>query len=144
MHAAAQLWIVVLAYDVWFYYFHRLLHTSWLYAYHRKHHEYKRNVCARATFHADRLENALSAAGVLVPLVAVPGVELPAVVAGSLLCGIMGIIHHDPHLVTLPGLRWVFDEHHIRHHTHPVGNYGRYWIDYLHGTVIGSQPQTGT
>ena len=137
MHLVAQLCIVVLAYDAWFYYFHRLLHTKWLFSYHRKHHEYKQNVCAGATFHADRLENALSGAGVLVPFFAVPGVELPAVIAGSLLCGIMGIIHHDPDLVNLPVLRWLFTDHHILHHTYPMGNYGRYWIDYLHGTVIG-------
>lgn len=131
-----QLSIVIVSYDIWFYYFHRLLHTKWFYVYHKRHHEYVKNVSAKATFHADLFENLLSGAGVIFPWFYLPDVEASAVLAGSMACTVMGIIHHDPHLVRLSALKWVFDDHHIRHHHFFNGNYGRFWIDVLHGTVI--------
>lgn len=135
MYWFLQLGIVILFYDIHFYYFHRLLHTKRLYAYHKKHHEYTTDVSAKSTYHAGHFENALSGVGVLYPYLLFEGVGIPAVFLGSIMCFIMGIIHHDPDLIQLPVLRWFFDDHHIQHHHNFHGNYGRYWIDYIHGTV---------
>ena len=134
MHFIFQIMLVLLCYDIHFYYFHRTLHSKSMYRYHKRHHEYTDNVVAMATFHASALENYASGLGVIYPYLIFDDVTFLAVTLGSALCTIKGIIRHDPQLVRLPVLNLLFDDHHIDHHRYFNCNYGSYWIDWLHGT----------
>ena len=135
MYFLLQIILVVMSYDIHFYYFHRALHTRWLYPYHKKHHEYTYNVSAMATFHASKFENYFSGIGIFYPYLLFSQVSIYAVIVGSFICMIKGIIRHDPKLIKLPILRIFFSDHHIIHHYKTNCNYGSWWIDTLHQTT---------
>ena len=125
-----QLHIVVLAilsYDVWFYFVHRLLHHPLLYPYHKEHH---RNVFPtwKDTFTADRLENAVSGLGVVIPLL-YSSDYVRETMAAFTLCMTRGVMHHDIRFASITGT------HHLIHHQKFKYNYGEPWIDYLMGTA---------
>ena len=138
MYFIYQIILVILFYDVHFYYFHRLLHTRWLYPWHKKHHEYTHSV-AKATFHATHFENTLTGIGCFYPYVLFSDVHFCAVVVGSIVCTVKGIIRHDPGFIRIPILRLFFSDHHILHHKHQKYNYGTWWLDKIHGTVWPGQ-----
>ena len=48
----------ILSYDIWFYFCHRLLHTSYIYKYHQKHHTIKEPNWFD-TYYASMVENCI-------------------------------------------------------------------------------------
>lgn len=133
MYILFEILLVIISYDVHFYYFHRLLHTRWLYPYHKKHHEHI-ETRLETTWHADFFENTVSGMGAFYPCIFYPYVSITGCMIGSVLCFLNGCIHHSPSLVNFPILNLWYDEHHINHHRYFNCNYGKYYLDYIHGT----------
>lgn len=116
----------ILCYDLWFYCFHRLLHTKKLYKYHKKHHE---NVEPnwQDTYHASLLENVISPLGIYIPMMYY-GVFNMECVLSMIFANTRGLIRHESRLTS------IFGDHHIVHHKRLNCNYGETWIDYIMGT----------
>jgi len=119
--------IAVMSYDIWFYFFHRLLHQPFLYAYHKKHHGNVHPTWAD-TFTADRLENSVSGIGVFAPYLYTQDCMQEVFIA-FVLCMARGVMHHDIRFAGITGT------HHLIHHQKFKHNYGEPWIDYLMGTT---------
>ena len=118
--------ISILAYDIWFYISHLLLHTKALYPYHKLHH-----VNSEPTYldtHIGHpLEGPFQGIGMFVPYIIF---EYSFIDTFIIICilNIRGYAHHDKRGIFLVG------DHHLIHHKYPNYNYGQYWIDALCGT----------
>jgi sterol desaturase/sphingolipid hydroxylase (fatty acid hydroxylase superfamily) len=135
MNTFLQILVVILSYDIFFYYFHRLLHLKWCYPYHKKHHE-TLDTNWRTTFRADFIENSVSGiGGVVIYGLVYPTISFNALIIGNLYCFLNGFVDHEPRLVNHPVFNWWYTDHHINHHKYFTCNYGRKWLDYLHGTL---------
>jgi len=121
----------VVAYDVWFYIAHRILHIPWVYKqYHFQHHMHKHPEW-NDTFSAHAVENAVSGLGLFVPLAW--GCSWGALMAAWVFCFARGIARHDARCA------WLVGAHHLRHHTSPGKNFSSFYIDWLCGTVATSE-----
>jgi len=116
----------VLAYDVWFYMVHRLLHVPYLYKrYHYQHHAHTHPTC-HDTFTAHAVENVFSGLGIVWPFLF--GCSKYHGVAAWLFCFGRGIARHDRRCA------WLFGTHHLQHHITPGVNFSAVYIDWLCGT----------
>lgn len=116
----------ILCYDLWFYFFHRLLHTKELYKYHKRHHEIVKPEW-QDTYHASLVENVISPFGIYIPMLYY-GVFNIETLCALIFANTRGLIRHD-HRFT-----HIFGDHHIVHHRRLNCNYGEAWIDYIMGT----------
>ena len=134
MNIYLQIFVVIFSYDLFFYYYHRLLHTKYLYPYHKKHHEHTEPTW-KTTYHADLIENYVSGIGGLIIYILVyPIISIKALLLGNLYCFLNGFVHHEPKFINLPIFNWWYNDHHVNHHKYFSCNYGREWLDYIHGT----------
>jgi len=125
-----RLGVTLLVEEVLFYYFHRLLHTRFLYQYvHKKHHEWI-SPSPYSTLYAHPFEHFLSN---ILPVLLSPlitGLHWDWIVWWVRLANINGILAHC-------GLKLPFsvNERHDLHHRLRAFNYGVFgWIDKIHGT----------
>lgn len=117
----------VLAYDVWFYISHILLHSPALYKYHKQHHIHV-NPTWPDTYDADPVESAFQGIGMFFPYAFV---TYTAVDTAIILCllNARGLLRHDPRG------SWIVGDYHLIHHANPSYNYGEPWLDRLCGTA---------
>lgn len=116
----------ILCYDIWFYIFHRLLHTKQLYQYHKKHHERIETRWLDA-YNGSCLENTISPLGIFIPMIYFNVFNIECVLS-MIYTNIRGLIRHETRLA------YIFGNHHLIHHKHFNCNYGEFWLDYLMGT----------
>lgn len=113
----------ILAYDIWFYISHILLHTNTLYPYHKLHH-----VTSEPTFLdtyvGHSLEGPFQGVGMFVPYLFLQYTTTETIIILVLL-NVRGMAQHDKRGVFLVG------NHHMLHHKYSNCNYGQYWIDAL-------------
>jgi Delta7-sterol 5-desaturase len=117
----------IISYDIWFYMFHRILHTSYLYKYHLKHHTIK-NPHWYDTYYATIFENSILGLGIFIPMIYYQVFNYECLLA-ILFINIRGLIRHETRL------KHIFGTHHLLHHKHLKYNYGEYWIDYIMNTI---------
>jgi len=115
--------ISILSYDIWFYISHVLLHTKFLYKYHKEHHV---NTKPRFldTYVGHILEGPFQGIGMFVPYLFI---SYTYTQTGLILMflNIRGMMRHDDRC------SFIIGNHHLIHHQYPNYNYGEYWIDYL-------------
>ena len=117
----------ILCYDLWFYCFHRLLHTKQLFKYHKKHHE-NREPEWYDTYYSSFLENIISPLGIYIPMIYYNVFDLECILSMAF-ANTRGLIRHETRLTH------IFGDHHIIHHKYYNCNYGEAWIDYFMGTL---------
>ena len=118
----------VLGYDIWFYISHILLHSRFLWKYHKVHHEiiYPKWT---DTYTGHILEGPFQSMGFLVPLLFIE-FSLIEFVLSYIFVTVRGMMRHDDRTV------WLIGNHHLLHHEYVGCNYGEYWLDWLFGTSI--------
>ena len=116
----------VIGYDVWFYISHLLLHTKYLYKYHKLHHNAKYPVYYDALI-ASNEENIFQFLGFFTPYLFYQFC-IYQMLAGLAFISIRGMMRHDNRFIFLIG------NHHLIHHETFNYNFGEYWIDYLFNT----------
>ena len=122
-----ELVLYVVYYDFFYYFMHRLLHTSLLYPIHKMHHrtfepEY------HDFYNVHILEVPLTSVGLFL------AIYLYKLYIYQLMCAIIfinvrGAMSHDKKFISLVG------DHHLQHHRFFKCNYGEYWMDYIVGTL---------
>ena len=117
--------LFIVSYDLWNYFIHRLLHTKYLYVYHKLHHATLETKW-QDTFRASLLENSVSCIGSIFPVFFIQYTWVDLIVA-NIICFVKGVAYHDP--------RFAFSDHHLKHHRTGICNYGEYWIDWLFQTL---------
>jgi lathosterol oxidase len=117
----------ILSYDLWFYISHVLLHTPYLYKYHKLHHS-KTEPEFLDTYLGDSFESIFQGVGTFIPFIVYKYSIVDIIIILSFL-NIRGMLRHDKR-----GM-WIVGNHHLLHHKYPQYNYGEYWIDYLCGTL---------
>ena len=127
MHSMIDFVQYVIAYDLWFYAVHRVLHIPCVYAkYHCQHHRHTHPHYYH-TFSAHVVENSVSGLGLFLPLVW--GCSWGALAIAWVFCFARGVARHDARCAMLVGT------HHLRHHTLPGKNFSSYYIDWVFGTA---------
>lgn len=113
----------ILAYDIWFYISHILLHTKTLYPYHKLHH-----VTSEPTFLdtyvGHRLEGPFQGVGMFVPYLFFKYTTAETILILVLL-NVRGMARHDRRC------SFIIGDHHLIHHKYPQYNFGEYWLDVL-------------
>lgn len=128
--------VIIFGYDIWFYYSHVLLHTRYLYKYHKKHHEHI-HPTATTSYYGHISEDIVSFISIMLTfLIFYPNISILSTTIGAIYTGCRGLAQHEPRFVNHPILKYLCDDHHLLHHKHFTGNYGAKWIDWLHGTTI--------
>jgi len=117
----------VLSYDIWFYISHVILHTKWVYPYHKEHH-YIVEPTFLDTYVGHRLEGPFQGVGMFVPYLFWE-YTLYETALILLFLNVRGMMRHDRRCAPIIG------DHHLIHHRYQAYNYGEYWIDYLCGTL---------
>lgn len=142
--AAAALFALILFNDLWFYGFHRLLHTRWMYQrVHLVHHRsVDVNPFSSYSFH---LIEALLITGWIVPAALLVPLPMPVLMAAQVIGSLNNVMAHLGHellpswWIRAPLLRWSNTAtFHALHHERFKGNYGlftRIW-DRLFGTEL--------
>ena len=121
-----HLLVSVLSYDIWFYISHILLHSQFLYKFHKEHHK-KESPMFLDTYAGHFIESPLQGCGMFIPyLVWIYSASDTFLIL--LFLNVRGMMRHDERCVFLIG------NHHLLHHRHPRYNFGEYWIDSLFGT----------
>lgn len=119
--------IYLISYDVWYYFFHQLLHTRYFYFIHKIHHK---NIHPKYndyyTIHF--LEFPMQNMGLLLAMYFYK-LQMLQLIYAILFINIRGLMEHDERMVFLVGNR------HLLHHRIPKYNYGAYWLDYAFGTL---------
>ena len=118
----------ILGYDIWFYLSHILLHTNYLWKYHKIHHEIIRPKFTD-TYTGHFLEGPFQSIGFLLPVIFYRIDFIQAGIA-LILVNLRGMMRHDDRTV------WLIGNHHLLHHLYFNCNYGEYWLDTLFGTSI--------
>lgn len=140
-----------LAWEIWFYAGHRLLHTRLLFPLHRPHHA-EEGLHASLCFSAG--ETILLSSGYYVPLAIAShvsqAVSVPTLVLAFSIAHVLNVVSHldfdlfGAHFETSP-LRHVLNStrYHALHHAGRRGNYGLNapWLDRLFGTEVA--PRVG-
>ena len=126
-----ELVLYVVYYDFFYYFMHRLLHTSLLYPIHKMHHrtfepEY------HDFYNVHILEVPLTSVGLFL------AIYLYKLYIYQLMCAIIfinvrGAMSHDKKFISLVG------DHHLQHHRFFKCNYGEYWMYYIVGTLHKSE-----
>ena len=120
--------LFIVSYDLWNYFVHRLLHTKYLYPYHKLHHQTLETKW-QDTFRASLLENSVSCIGSIFPIFFIQYTWFDLIIA-NIVCFVKGVAYHDP--------RFAFSDHHLQHHKKGIGNYGEYWIDLVFQTKLNT------
>ena len=121
-----RLVISVISYDIWFYISHVILHSRFMYHFHKLHHT-KPGPTYEDTYLADSVETVFQGVGFIFP--AVVYTYMPKdIILILLFLNIRGMMAHDPRFAFLIG------NHHLLHHKYGNCNYGQYYIDFLGGT----------
>jgi len=116
----------ILAYDIWFYISHVMLHSHLMSKYHKLHHT--RPVPTYVdTYLATTVETTFQGVGFMFPAL-VYTYSAGDIIIILFLLNLRGMMAHDR--------RWTFliGNHHLLHHKYGNCNYGQYWIDTLCGT----------
>lgn len=116
----------VVSYDVWFYATHRLSHTTYLWRFHKIHHE-KIHPTFLDTNHGHWSEF-FQSVGILLPLVWYD-MHWMSFILACMFTLTRGHMRHDSRTA------WLIGNHHMLHHELKSINYGEYYLDYLFGTV---------
>ena len=121
-----NIFISILSYDIWFYISHILLHTRFIYKYHKEHHE---NIIPKFldTYHGHPFESLFQGIGFLFPFI-IYSYSLTNLLTILTFLNIRGMLRHDERVVLLIG------NHHLLHHKYHNYNFGEYWIDTICGT----------
>ena len=117
----------ILAYDIWFYISHILLHTKTLYPYHKIHHD-NTEPTFLDTYVGHHLEGPFQGVGMFVPYVFLQ-YNMTDTIIILLILNVRGMAQHDRRGKILVG------EHHLLHHKYSNCNYGQYWIDAMCQTL---------
>jgi lathosterol oxidase len=121
--------IYTIAYDIWFYISHILLHKNNLFKFiHKEHHKtnYKTMIYSD-TYVAHILESPFQFVGIFIPIFLMK-FHIYNFLYSILFLNIRGMLRHDNRFT------WLVGNHHILHHTYPQYNYGEYWLDYIFDT----------
>ena len=121
-----QVVVSIISYDVWFYISHVILHSRFMYHFHKLHHT-KPVPDYTDTYLAHSVETVFQGVGFMFPEV-VYTYGMQDINLVLLFLNIRGMMAHDPRFVFLVG------NHHLLHHKYGNCNYGQYWIDCLGGT----------
>jgi sterol desaturase/sphingolipid hydroxylase (fatty acid hydroxylase superfamily) len=121
-----RLVVSVISYDIWFYISHVILHSRFMYHFHKLHHT-KPIPDYTDTYLADSVETVFQGVGFMFPVVFYT-YGLQDIILVLLFLNIRGMMAHDPRFAFLVG------NHHLLHHKYGNCNYGQYWIDSLGGT----------
>merc|ERR1712048_672955 len=60
-----QTFVIIMGYNIFFYWTHRAMHSRFLYQFHKRHHEHRETTWA-STFHAGNVEHVVQSAGGIV------------------------------------------------------------------------------
>ena len=120
----------ILSYDIWFYISHILLHTPYLYKYHKQHHE-KIEPMFLDTYHGHLFESLFQGVGMFFPFI-IYSYSFTNIIVILLFLNIRGMMRHDRRFIFIVG------NHHLLHHKYQKYNYGEYWIDMLCGTKFNN------
>ena len=120
----------IVSYDIWFYFCHRLLHTNYLYKYHKKHHIIKTPKWYD-TYYASTIENSILGLGIFIPMIYYQLFNYECI-CSVLFTNIRGLIRHETRL------KHIFGQHHLLHHTYMKYNFGEKWIDYVMNTLYSN------
>lgn len=123
-----NIFVSILFYDIWFYISHLLLHTKFLYKYHKKHHT-KIVPKFMDTYVGHILESPFQGIGMFFPYLLLKYNIFDFLIT-IIFLNIRGMMRHDERCIFLIG------NHHLLHHKYPNYNYGEYWIDYICKTLI--------
>lgn len=125
--------LYILAYDIWFYISHILLHKNKLLKYiHKKHHSpYYKSMIYLDTYVAHYLETPFQSIGIIAPLYFIE-FKLNNFMCSIIFLNLRGMLRHDYRLI------WLIGNHHILHHKYPQFNFGEYWLDYIFGTNVNN------
>jgi len=120
--------IYIVSHDVWYYIFHRLLHTKYFYYIHKKHHKKIHNQLTYLdAYVGEIIEFPLETMGICGPLLIQENTHYIFFCA-LLFIFIRNLMQHDERFI------WLVGNHHLIHHKLPNYNYGEYWIDKMCGT----------
>jgi sterol desaturase/sphingolipid hydroxylase (fatty acid hydroxylase superfamily) len=118
----------ILAYDIWFYISHILLHTKMLYPYHKLHHTNSEPTFLD-TYVGHSFEGPFQSIGMFVPYCFFQYTTTETIII-LIVLNLRGMAQHDKRGAFLVG------NHHMLHHKYSNYNYGQYWIDALCQTAI--------
>ena len=107
---------------------HRLLHTKYLYTFHKMHHE-KRIPTWKDAFYASKVENMTSSLGIFIPTLLYK-LCIYQLILSILYDQIRGMLRHDKRGECIVG------NHHMLHHQYFSYNYGEEWLDSIFGTNL--------
>jgi sterol desaturase/sphingolipid hydroxylase (fatty acid hydroxylase superfamily) len=123
----------IIAYDIWFYISHVILHDREVYKYHKQHHE-KPIPQFLDTYHSHWIESPFQSLGFFVPM-GFLAYSAKDILTALIILNIRGMLRHDERGVYLIG------NHHLLHHLHASYNFGEYWLDSLGGTLYPKQEE---
>ena len=125
--------VYIVSHDLWYYFFHRLLHTRHMYFIHKKHHKklYSQFTYLDA-YVGEIIEFPLETMGVCIPLL-IKQEQIKENTYNIFFCALLfifirNLMQHDKKFI------WLVGEHHLLHHKLPNYNYGECWIDKICGT----------
>lgn len=119
----------IIGYDIWFYISHLILHTNYLYIYHKEHHRNEINLTFLDTYTGHILEGPFQGIGILLPYLFSLSINISDYIIILLFVNMRGMMRHDHRCV------WLIRNHYLLHHKYYNCNYGEYWLDYMCRTL---------
>lgn len=128
--------ILIVGYDLWFYFVHRAFHTKLLYKYHKIHHTHGKLESKQAV-KAHIVEDLVTYFGSFyIYIIFNKTFSIKSLIISNAYTSIRGYIQHSPELVKYRIIQLVFgDDHHVIHHEKFNYNFSQKWIDDLFGTT---------